>query len=142
VTRKCLIEAGEELRYMLEAESVEEERGRLFTAIINQSLALTLFHMLELLETQGLHTLKAFMEKVEAERREKHSYAILTNEQEYRSLKTLVWSAQRLNTPRLNSSNRQCEASFHGSHPRGCLSSHSTGTPQHTSWSSSARFQA
>ena len=93
VTRKCLIEAGEELRYMLEAESVEEERGRLFTAIINQSLALTLFHMLELLETQGLHTLKAFMEKVEAERREKHSYAVLTNEHEYKSLKTLVWSA-------------------------------------------------
>ena len=93
VTRKCLIEAGEELRYMLEAESVEEERGRLFTAIINQSIALTLFHMLELLETQGLHTLKAFMEKVEAERREKHSYAVLTNEQEYRSLKTLVWGS-------------------------------------------------
>jgi Fanconi anemia group M protein len=93
VTRKCLIEAGEELRYMLEAESIEEERGRIFQAIINQSLALTLFHMLELLETQGVHTLKAFMEKVEAERREKQSYAVLTNDPEYRTLKTLVWSA-------------------------------------------------
>ena len=93
VTRKCLIEAGEELRYMLEAESIEEERGRIFQAIINQSLALTLFHMLELLETQGVHTLKAFMEKVEAERREKQSYAILTSDPEYRTLKTLVWSA-------------------------------------------------
>jgi len=93
VTRKCLIEAGEELRYMLEAESIEEERGRIFQAIINQSLALTLFHMLELLETQGAYTLKAFMEKVEAERREKHSYAVLTSDPEYRSLKTLVWSA-------------------------------------------------
>ncbi len=90
VTRKCLIEAGEELRYMLEAESIEEERGKLFTAIINQSLALTLFHMIEILETQGIHTLEAFMEKVEAEKREKHSYAILTNDPEYRSLKTLV----------------------------------------------------
>jgi len=93
VTRKCLIEAGEELRYMLEAESIEEERGRIFQAIINQSLALTLFHMLELLETQGVHTLKAFMEKVEAERREKQSYAVLTSDPEYRTLKTLVWSA-------------------------------------------------
>lgn len=93
VTRKCLIEVGDELRYMLEAESVEEERGKLFTAIINQSLALTLFHMLELLETQGLHTLKAFMEKVEAEKREKHSYAVLTNGPDYNSLKTLVNSS-------------------------------------------------
>jgi ERCC4-related helicase len=94
VTRKCLIEAGEELRYMLEAESIEEERGRIFTAIINQSLALTLFHMLELLETQGLHTLKTFMEKVEAEKSQKHSYTILANDQEYKSLKTLVWSTK------------------------------------------------
>ena len=93
VTRKCLIEAGDELRYMLEAESVEEERGRLFTAIINQSLALTLFHMLELLETQGIHSLRAIMEKVEAERHEKHSYAVLTNDPEYRSLKALAYSA-------------------------------------------------
>jgi len=92
VTRRCLIEAGEELRYLLEAESVEEEHGRLFTAIVNQSLALTLFHMLELLETQGLHTLKAFMEKVEEEKREKHSYSILVNDPEYLSLKALVRS--------------------------------------------------
>ena len=93
VTRKCLIEAGDELRFMLEAESVEEERGRLFAAIINQSLALTLFHMLELLETQGVHSLRAFMEKVEAEKGEKHSYAVLVNDPDYKSLKMLVWSA-------------------------------------------------
>jgi len=93
VTRKCLIEAGEELRYMLEAESIEEERGRLFTAIINQSLALTLFHMLELLETQGIHSLRAFMKKVEAEKRWKHSYAVLTKDPEYKTLKKLVWSS-------------------------------------------------
>jgi len=90
VTRKCLIEVGDELRYMLEAESIEEERGRLFTAIINQSLALTLFHMLELLETQGVHTLKAFTDRVEAEKREKHSYAVLTNDPEYKALKNIV----------------------------------------------------
>jgi len=90
VTRKTLIEAGDELRYMLEAESIEEERGRIFTAIINQSLALTLFHMFELLETQGLYTLKAFLEKVELEKEDKHSYAVLLNDPEYRKLKALV----------------------------------------------------
>ncbi|MEM2321514.1 MAG: hypothetical protein QXS79_06530 [Candidatus Bathyarchaeia archaeon] len=38
---------------MLEAESVEKERGGIFNAIMNQFIALTLFHMLELLETPG-----------------------------------------------------------------------------------------
>lgn len=90
VTRRTLIEAGEQLRYVLEGESIEEERGRIFTAIINQSLALTLFHMFELLETQGIHTLKAFLEKVDLEKEEKHSYAVLLNDPEYRQFKTMV----------------------------------------------------
>jgi Fanconi anemia group M protein len=89
VTRRNLIEAGNELRFMLE-ESIEEERGRILTAIINQSLALTLFHMLELLETQGLHTLKAFLNKVELEKAEKRTYAILANDIEYKKLKASV----------------------------------------------------
>ncbi len=90
VTRKILIKAGEELRYMLEAESIEEERGRIFLDIINQSLALTLFHMQELLETQGLHTLKEFMNKVEMEKKEKKSYSILASDPEYVKLKFIV----------------------------------------------------
>lgn len=89
VSRRSLIEAGNELRFTLE-ESIEEERGNIFTAIVNQSLALTLFHMLELVETQGLHTLKAFMDKVELEKREKRSYAILASDTEYRRLKASV----------------------------------------------------
>jgi len=89
VTRRNLIEAGNELRFILE-ESIEEERGQIFIAIINQSLALTLFHMLGLLETQGLHTLKAFMERVELERKQKRSYSILVNEPEYVRLKNTV----------------------------------------------------
>ncbi|MBS7614666.1 DEAD/DEAH box helicase family protein [Candidatus Bathyarchaeota archaeon] len=89
VSRKSLIEAGNELRFMLE-ESIEEERGKIFTAIVNQSIALTLFHMQELLETQGLHTLRAFLNKVELEKREKRSHAILVSDPEYWKLKTLV----------------------------------------------------
>jgi len=91
VTRRSLIEAGNELRYILE-ESIEEERGQIFTAIINQSLALTLFHMLELLETQGLYTLRRFLEKVEHEKGQKRSYAILTNDPEYKRLRAAVES--------------------------------------------------
>jgi ERCC4-related helicase/DNA-binding transcriptional ArsR family regulator len=85
-TRRSLIEAGDELRFRLE-ESIEEERRGIFTAIINQSLALTLFHMLELLETQGLWTLNAFLDKVTREKSEKRSYAILVKEPEYQSLR-------------------------------------------------------
>ncbi len=91
VTRRNLLEAGNELRFMLE-ESIEEERGQIFTAIINQSLALTLFHMLELLETQGLHTLRTFLDKIELEKKEKRSYALLVSDQEYKTLKTSVES--------------------------------------------------
>jgi Fanconi anemia group M protein len=71
---------------MLE-ESTEEEKGRIFRAIINQALALTLFHMLELLETQGFWTLKIFLNKVNQEKKEKRSYAILVNEPEYKKIR-------------------------------------------------------
>jgi Fanconi anemia group M protein len=88
-TRRNLIEAGRELRGMLE-ESREEEKGRIFMAIINQSLALTLFHMLELLETQGLWTLKIFLDKVKQQKKEKRSYAILLNEPEYEEVREYI----------------------------------------------------
>jgi Fanconi anemia group M protein len=66
---------------------MEEERGKIFTGIITQSQALTLFHMLELLETQGLQTLKTFLEKVELEKGEKRSYALLVSDPIYFQLK-------------------------------------------------------
>ena len=89
ITKMTLIEAGNELRFMLE-ECIEEERGQILYAIVNQSLALTLFHMIELLETQGLHTLKAFLKKIEFEKEEKRSYAKLVSDPEYSTLKASV----------------------------------------------------
>jgi len=89
VYRRELIEAGNELRFNLE-ESIEEERGRFFAAIMSQSLALTLYHMLELLETQGMHSLRAFLEKVEQERKSKRSYAILAKDSRFVGLRDLV----------------------------------------------------
>jgi len=88
-SRREILDAGDRLRYTLE-ESIEEERGRIFTDIINQSLALTLFHMLELLETQGLYTFKTFLDKLELEKGEKRSYAALVNEPEYKRLRAFV----------------------------------------------------
>ncbi len=86
ITRRDLLEAGEELRYRLE-ETPDEERGVIYTAIVNQSLALTLFHALELLESQGVNTLKAFLGRVESQRSEKRSYARLLNDPAYLQLK-------------------------------------------------------
>ena len=88
-TRRDLVEVGNTLRVMLE-ESVEEERGRIFSAIIIQSLALILFHMLVLLETQGFFTLRSFLEKVELESKDKRSYAVLLKDPEYVKLHALV----------------------------------------------------
>jgi Fanconi anemia group M protein len=84
-TRKHLINVGDELRSILE-ESEEQEKGKIFTAIINQSLSLTIFHMLTLLETQGLFPLKSFIRRIDLERRSKRGYSILVNEREYHEL--------------------------------------------------------
>lgn len=93
--RRRLLEAGEDLRYRLEM-SMEEELGGVYRDIVTQSLALTLYHMLELLETQGMHTLRAFMDRVEEQQREKRSYAILASSGRYQALKELVDKHQTL----------------------------------------------
>jgi len=46
--------------------------------------------MLELLETQGRHTLKSFLDRVEVEKKEKRSYAILVNDPEYKKLRAFI----------------------------------------------------
>jgi len=87
VTRKQLIELGAELRYNAEM-SIEEERGPIYQAIMQQSSALTLFHMLELLETQGAYTLKAFLERMEND--DKRSHTMLIKEDVYGELMNLL----------------------------------------------------
>lgn len=87
VTRKQLIELGAELRYNAEM-SIEEERGAIYQAIMQQSLALTISHMLELLETQGAYTLKAFIEKMRND--DKRSHLMLMREDIYGELLDLL----------------------------------------------------
>jgi Fanconi anemia group M protein len=87
VTRSKLIELGAELRYNAEL-SMEEERGPIYRAIMEQSMALTLFHMLELVETQGVYTLKAFMDRMENDG--KRGHRTLAGEQLYGRLLQLL----------------------------------------------------
>jgi len=98
--RKDLLEAGEELRYRLE-ETIEEERGPIYKAIVAQSASLTLFHALELLETQGITTLLSFLKKVEQESEEKRSYKTITGDPHYPELKALLNQNLKLEHPKI-----------------------------------------
>jgi Fanconi anemia group M protein len=100
VNRRHLLEAGEELRYRLE-ETIEEERGPIYGAIVTQSASLTLFHALELLETQGITTLLSFLEKVEQESEEKRSYKTIINDPQYAELRKLLNENLKLEHPKM-----------------------------------------
>jgi len=100
VGRRDLLEAGEELRYRLE-ETIEEERGPIYSAIVTQSASLTLFHALELLETQGILTLLSFLERVERESEEKRSYKTIINDPQYAELKRLLSQNLKLEHPKM-----------------------------------------
>ncbi len=89
VSRRQLIELGAELRYAAEM-SIEEERGPIYAVISRQASALTIFHMLELLETQGAHTLKAFVERMMDEAEKKKSHSVMIREQAFTSLHNLL----------------------------------------------------
>jgi len=100
VTRRDLLEAGEELRYRLE-ETIEEERGPIYSAIVSQSASLTLFHALELLETQGITTLTSFLERMERESEEKKSYKTIINDPRYVELRRLLNRNMKLEHPKM-----------------------------------------
>jgi Fanconi anemia group M protein len=100
VGRRDLLEAGEELRYRLE-ETIEEERGPIYSAIVTQSASLTLFHALELLETQGIPTLLSFLQKVELESDEKKSYKTIISDPQYAELKGLLEQNLKLEHPKV-----------------------------------------
>jgi len=99
ITRRDLLEAGEELRYRLE-ETIEEERGPIYSAIVAQSASLTLFHALELLETQGIPTLTSFLDRMEQESEEKRSYKTIINDLQYVELKKLLNQNMKLEHPK------------------------------------------
>jgi ERCC4-related helicase len=72
VFKRDLIEAGEALRYRLEL-TMEEQRGPLHIALMNQSSALTLMYCLELMGSQGSYSLKAFLDRMEEDGGKTHS---------------------------------------------------------------------
>lgn len=76
VFKRDLISLGEELQYTIEL-TMEEQRAPLYIALMNQSSALTLMYCLELIESQGSFSLKAFLDRIEQEENEKTHSALL-----------------------------------------------------------------
>jgi len=64
IFKRDLIDVGAEIRYNLEL-SQEETRASLYFALMQQSLALTLLYCIELIESQGSASLKAFLDRIE-----------------------------------------------------------------------------
>jgi ERCC4-related helicase len=87
IFKKDLIELGEALRYKLEL-TMEEQRGLLYIAILNQSSALTLMYCLELIESQGSHSLKAFLGRINEDGNNTHTF--LLKDPRMMEIKTLV----------------------------------------------------
>jgi Fanconi anemia group M protein len=99
VSRRQVIDLGTELRYNAEL-SIEEEKGLLYKAIAEQSSALTLFHMQELLETQGIYTLRAFMKRIENDG--KRSHTTLMMEESYERLLEQIKEYSLLEHPKID----------------------------------------
>src|SRR5918995_546652 len=76
VFKRDLISLGEELRYTIEL-TMAEQRALVYAALANQSTALTLMYCLELIESQGAFSLKAFLNRIEQQEAGKTHPALL-----------------------------------------------------------------
>lgn len=72
VFRTDLLEAGEKIRKALSSGG----GGALYQAILLQSAALSLYHALELLESQGVYTFRKFVEKLAKSKKRSHRVII------------------------------------------------------------------
>ena len=87
IFKKDLIELGEALRYKLEL-TMEEQRGLIYIAILNQSSALTLMYCVELIESQGSYSLKDFLDRIDEDGSNAHTF--LLKDPRMMEIKTLV----------------------------------------------------
>ncbi|HXX98689.1 MAG TPA: helicase-related protein, partial [Candidatus Bathyarchaeia archaeon] len=87
IFKNDLLNLGEEIQYKLEL-TMEELRGPLYTALMQQSSALTLMYCAELIESQGSPSLKAFLERIENDGGKAHQS--LLNDNRIREIQTLL----------------------------------------------------
>ena len=87
IFKRDLINVGEQIRYNLEL-TMEEQRGPLYVALMQQASALSLMYCSELIESQGSYSLKAFLDRIEEEGGKSHQ--TLLNDPRIKEIKTLV----------------------------------------------------
>ena len=78
IFKSDLINLGEEIQYKLEL-TMEELRGPLYVALMQQSSALTLMYCAELIESQGSPSLNAFLERVKNDGGKAHQSLLTDN---------------------------------------------------------------
>ncbi|KXA99874.1 hypothetical protein AKJ42_02350, partial [candidate division MSBL1 archaeon SCGC-AAA261C02] len=79
-----LIEAGRDIRYRMQLTQLDVETAPLRGYLVTWSSALTVWHALDLLESQGPHALKKFLKRISRE--SKKSYNFVTSEMEKRGV--------------------------------------------------------
>jgi len=109
VGRRDLLVAGERLRRRL-AEVSDAQKGPIYGAIMLQAAALTAFHALGLLETQGIHPLRLFLERVEQRRQEKKSYRNIVNDPDYARLRDYLRQNGGVNHPKIAALKREVDS--------------------------------
>src|SRR3989454_3816079 len=87
IFKSDLINLGEEIQYKLEL-TMEELRGPLYAALMQQSSALTLMYCAELIESQGSPSLKAFLNRIEKDGGKAHQS--LLNDHRIKEIQTLI----------------------------------------------------
>ena len=87
IFKRDLINLGEEIRYRLEL-TMEELRGSLYAALIQQSSALTLMYCAELIESQGYASLQAFLKRIKQDSGKAHQ--LLLNDNRIKEIQALV----------------------------------------------------
>ncbi len=87
IFKSDLISLGEEIQYKIEL-TMEELRGPLYAALVQQSSALTLMYCAELIESQGSPSLKAFLNRIEKDGGKAHQ--LLLNDNRIKEIQTLI----------------------------------------------------
>ncbi|MEM3742813.1 MAG: helicase-related protein [Nitrososphaerota archaeon] len=85
VFRRDLLEIGDMLRFDINATMLDEERGRMWSLVIAQSIALILYHAIDLLLSQGQYAFTRFLEKI-LEEKKKQSHRRIARDPRFREL--------------------------------------------------------
>lgn len=97
IFKRDLINLGEEIQYKIEL-TMEELRGPLYSALMQQSSALTLTYCAELIESQGSQSLRAFLNRIENDAGKAH--LLLLNDRRIKEIRTFI-NAMKLDHPKM-----------------------------------------